>query len=450
MSPIGGNSTGGSGGSGGSLIPGAYIWSGSYGSGLSDYQSAAHATIDAEGYVYVVGTFAGQIDFGCTPSLAANDAEDIFVVKFDPNGGCKWNVQFGGADNQAARGVALTNQDDSLWVTGYFSGDLHTWSASDSEVFALELLSVDGTLSDALRSEGQGTDIGSDAAVTSNDNLLIAGSFKWSIDFGGGWQTYSAETGGFVTKFTSWGSAEWSRFLTSTTSSVTLSSVAVDSNNAIFVAGRHGGETDFGSPCGAITSQAALDYFVAKYNNYNSCVWVRTIGDAGFGGSLDLAVDGGNNLYVLGDFNAELTFDGTPPQYVANERDIFLVKYDNGGGYQWSYQFGAEEHQWGESIDLDPSGNIALTGRFRGSLDFGCGTLTSEDEVDIFVAKLDPTGGCLWSKHLGGPDSDEGRGVTTDNTGNIVTVGSHASDIDFGSGLEPADGSDAFVVKYGP
>ena len=44
----------------------------------------------------------------------------------------------------------------------------------------------------------------------------------------------------------------------------------------------------------------------------------------------------------------------------------------------------------GDGAALDASGNTFVTGRFRGSIDFGGGALTDAGTGDIFIAKLAP------------------------------------------------------------
>jgi len=59
-------------------------------------------------------------------------------------------------------------------------------------------------------------------------------------------------------------------------------------------------------------------------------------------------------------------------------------------------------------IALDATGNIALAGAFRGTLSLGgaCSPLVSAGDQDMFVAKLDPDGDCLWAQAYGSDEDD--------------------------------------------
>ena len=103
--------------------------------------------------------------------------------------------------------------------------------------------------------------------------------------------------------------------------------------------------------------------------------------------------------------------------------------------HQWSARFGDAEYQDGLSVALDGLGNTIITGAFEGTVDFGGGPLTSEGNIEAYVAKFDPAGNHLWSQRFGGPDGGATvRGVTTDAAGNIFVTGDFGGTVDFGGG----------------
>ena len=110
----------------------------------------------------------------------------------------------------------------------------------------------------------------------------------------------------------------------------------------------------------------------------------------------------------------------------------------------------------GLGIAVDASGNVYATGVFRGIVDFdpGPGTfnLTSSGGFDIFVQKLDASGNFLWARRMGGTDSDVGKGIAVDASGNVYTTGLFGGTVDFNPGagtalLASAGSSDIFVSK---
>jgi hypothetical protein len=74
---------------------------------------------------------------------------------------------------------------------------------------------------------------------------------------------------------------------------------------------------------------------------------------------------------------------------------MFVAKYDDSGNHVWSARFGdASPYQEPYGIATGAGGNFALTGSFRGTVDFGGGPLTAPfmNDDDVFLAKFDCEG----------------------------------------------------------
>ena len=130
---------------------------------------------------------------------------------------------------------------------------------------------------------------------------------------------------------------------------------------------------------------------------------------------------------------------------------------------EWAKRAGGSSSDFGgRGIAVDGSSNSYVTGGFRGSATFGPGegnqtTLMSDlNSTDIFVAKYDPSGDLLWAKRAGGTDTDFGRGIGVDGSGNSYVTGEFLLSATFGPGETnettlTSDGeSDIFVAKYAP
>ena len=60
------------------------------------------------------------------------------------------------------------------------------------------------------------------------------------------------------------------------------------------------------------------------------------------------------------------------------------------GKHLWSKRLGDESIQSISAPAVDASGNVIITGGFRGAVDFGGGVLTSAGMVDIYIVKFTP------------------------------------------------------------
>ena len=172
-------------------------------------------------------------------------------------------------------------------------------------------------------------------------------------------------------------------------------------------------------------------------------------------------MDHQGNVYTTGYFEGSVDFDpgiGTNLLTSAGLIDIFVLKLDTSGNFQWAKSMGGNSNDAGCSIALDGSGNVYTTGYFLATADFdpGPGTtnITSAGLTDIFISKLDAAGNFIWVKGIGGTYTDRAQSIAVDNLDNIYTTGFFCETADFDPGegtstLTSAGLDDIFVLKLG-
>jgi len=175
--------------------------------------------------------------------------------------------------------------------------------------------------------------------------------------------------------------------------------------------------------------------------------WARTWGGTGEDDGYDVAVDGSGNVYVTGWFIGTVDFD--PGSGVDNHTsngpwDVFLSKFDSSGAFKWARTWGgSNDDDVGTDVAVDGSGNVYVTGWFRGTVDFdpgsGVDNRTSNGYDDVFLSKFDSLGDFKWARTWGGGSNyDWGLGVAVDGSGNVYVTGrfSGKADFDPGSGVD--------------
>ncbi len=177
----------------------------------------------------------------------------------------------------------------------------------------------------------------------------------------------------------------------------------------------------------------------------------------GAGGTLEehvggLTTDAAGNSYVTGYFQGTATF-GTVSVTSAGSYDIFLAKYNAGGGVEWVKRFGGSDVDVGEGVGLDSAGNIYVTGYFHGTATFGAFQLTGTGWRDAFLAKCDAAGNVLWVRRAGGADAVADKVYVFDlavsSSGESFVGGYFLGHATFGtSQLTSAGDRDIFVAKY--
>ena len=138
-----------------------------------------------------------------------------------------------------------------------------------------------------------------------------------------------------------------------------------------------------------------------------------------------LAVDAMGNTFITGYFVGTATF-GTIQLTSYGGKDIFIAKYDPNGNCIWAKNAGSPYDDEGTGISVDTMGNSYITGGFIGMAMFGTIQLISYGPYgysDIFVTKFDPNGNCLWANQAGSGSTEMGTGIAVDAIGNSFVIG---------------------------
>lgn len=151
--------------------------------------------------------------------------------------------------------------------------------------------------------------------------------------------------------------------------------------------------------------------------------------DAGGGGNVDfcfgIATDSQSNAYWVGSVSGTADF-GCGTLSPGNTIAGFVAKVDANGICQWvrGITVGFNE-AWAYGIAIDAQDRIYVTGSYDGNADFGNGVLlNSIGSDDIFLARYDVDGTCLWARRGGSSgSSDEARGVAVSDSGDVFITG---------------------------
>jgi hypothetical protein len=191
--------------------------------------------------------------------------------------------------------------------------------------------------------------------------------------------------------------------------------------------------------------------------------WANSIGSSttGLEEGNSVAVDLNGNVIIGGEFRGTSDFDpgaGTFTLSPTGNADGFVAKYNNSGIFQWALQYGSAA-TLARVINLttDASGDIYVTGVYRGTIDIDPGpavvNLTATTTYDIFLAKYTAAGALVWGLKIGGNSDDTAGDVLIDNAGNVVLVGYYQNSIDIDPGpavvtLTNAGSYDSFIAKF--
>jgi gliding motility-associated-like protein len=199
------------------------------------------------------------------------------------------------------------------------------------------------------------------------------------------------------------------------------------------------------------------DAFVAKRNGFGVLQWVRSGGGSSPDRANAIEVGSDGSVVVTGYYTGSANFSGTTITANSNSQDIFVAKYSATGSLLWIISLGGNQADAGLGIDIDNSGNIAVTGQFGGVASFGSYSVSSmwnpdesEFSLDIFVCKISSTGTVLWAKSGSAPQNDRPADVQFDNSGNVHLTGHFSNNITFGNTYFNGVENVGFLMKLDP
>lgn len=379
----------------------------------SDISPQTDAVIDTEGNLIILGGFDGTVDFDPGPgitNLTAIDLRDIFIIKLDSIGDLIWAIQIGGIGVETGNSLAIDSANN-IYLTGTFNGNCDFDPGPDSvnliskgnRDFFIEKLNSNGSLVWVKQIGGNGYEESNSIAVDSNENIFITGFFDDSVDFDPGIDTF----------------------------------VLIASGNA--------------------------NSFIEKFDSDGNFLWVKSIDGIGSTSGYKLIIDHTGNIYSIGNMSGQsgIDFDPGPGTFFLSGYGKYVYKLDASGSFVWASLINySYVSSYRASFIMDNAGNFYLTDSYVGTGDFDPGpgivslSTVNSGYSEGFVLKLDSNGQFVWVKQIkGNGNSYEGTYcITSDSSCNVYVSGFYSGFCDFdpGSGnaiFTNSSGSNAFILK---
>lgn len=153
--------------------------------------------------------------------------------------------------------------------------------------------------------------------------------------------------------------------------------------------------------------------------------WVKDVGGIGNDQVADVKVDTDGMIYMTGEFGGTMTVDGET-YTSAGSIDLFVAKLDPSGEVLWFRTGGGTGIDRGLKVSLGTGSQLTFSGEFLGTASFQSQTLTSAGgTADMFVAVLDKSDGSLqWIRQGGGATgTDRPYGVSLAADGRVAVAG---------------------------
>lgn len=210
--------------------------------------------------------------------------------------------------------------------------------------------------------------------------------------------------------------------------------VACDEAGNMYVTGYFRVSADFDTIHVVGQGGTSADIFVAKYDAQGMIVWVAQAGSAGTDEGCALVLDAGGNIYVTGYIGGPAVFGGISLSCTGSA-NAFVGQLNPNGVWTWVCGGNGAAGTMIKSFDLVLGGDgyLYTCGEFEGLVSFGGHLLTPIAFRDIWAAKLDLDGTCLWAVSAGGTDQDQAKALAWEPVGGVVLTGYCRGDVDFGA-----------------
>jgi hypothetical protein len=372
---------------------------------------------DAMENSFLVGEFTGTATFG-TVQLTSDGINNSFLAKYDPEGNCIWATRLGGGKRITVDSFGF------CYITGTFEGTKNFGSFQITSFGQYDMFVAkydpNGNCLWANHAGSSTNDHGMNISIDVKGYSYIFGDFSGTAIFD---TIQLTGSGVYIAKYDSYGKCLWAEHVGDSNSGMSQG-ITVDANGNIYITG-----SSFGG-------------FLAKYNSNGNLIWIK---QPGYVIGYSVSVDTIGNSYTAGYFQGTVLFGSI--QLISHaSSDIFIVKYDSSGNCLWAKQAGGISGNNSYSIATDINGNSFITGTYTGAAIFDTNKLTGYGNTDIFIAKYDPNGNCLWAKQAGSKYMDQGWGISAGAYGGVFVTGFCGWGSVFGSILLNSN-TGAFVSK---
>jgi hypothetical protein len=432
-----------------------WSWAKSAGSVSNDYSNAT--CTDANGNVYITGTFQGStIIFGNdTLHNNATGTLAVFVAKYDANGNVLWARSGGGSSYDYTYGIC-TDTNDNVFIEGYSGSPSMTFDAvsltnsGGQSVFIVKYDSQGnvqwGKNGKPTTSTCNGTNWGICSDVSGN--VYIYGNANGSSGSKIIFDNDTLGLGAFIVKYDGGGNLLWAKKIASgLVTDEREQSMCADLAGNIYITGAILYQAIFGTDT---LSTAWLSVFIAKYDSSGNLVWITNTGDEALGRSI--STDANCNIYLTGYFGNLVAFgNDTLAGLPFSNSAVFIAKYDSSGNSLWGRTPGGSGFDYAQSICTDAMGNAFVTGYFNSTfLNFGGLPVFNSftGNYDAFIAVYDGNGNALWAKGIGDQGNEYGMGICSAGNNVYVTGYFESFSLNFGSNVVANNGStDIYLAK---
>ena len=324
---------------------------------------------NTEAGIIAAGDFSGTAQFG-DQEITSNGASDIFVARFDENGGIEQILSIGSENEELLRFLNVDSNGDfviAIMFTDFITVDGTDFVSFGGQDVLLVKFNQDLSIQWARQYGTPLTDYVKGMDMDDEGNILVLGKFKNELNFDGFTLTSAGSTDLYIAKYSPDGDVVFA-FSEGGSSYEDANSIAVGANNEFYVSGTFYGETIINGE--TITTENTTGIFLAKYDGGADFQWIEVIDGSNLLNPVFLASNATGNVYIAGSFQDQVVFGSQILTTGEFDADIYIAKYSADGEAQWAGQGDSEGSDIVSALSCDVGGNVYLAGQYLSNIDF--------------------------------------------------------------------------------
>ncbi len=185
-----------------------------------------------------------------------------------------------------------------------------------------------------------------------------------------------------------------------------------------------------------------MNAWVLKLNFEGKIEWQHSLGGTGIDRANEIHQTKDGGYIMIGQTGSD---DGDVTGHNGGYYDVWVVKLNASGGIEWQQALGGTSEDYGRSICQTSDDGYVLTGLVNSKN----GDVTgNHGSSDLWVVKLTPEGDLVWQKAFGGTNAERGHSIEQTTDGGFIIAGDAWSNNGDVSGVQGK--TDFWIIKLAP
>ncbi|MDD2891260.1 MAG: T9SS type A sorting domain-containing protein, partial [bacterium] len=367
------------------------LWTRTYGGTDNDWGNSVLETQDG-----------GIVVSGWTASFGVG-SQNFYLIKTNSSGDTLWTRTYGG--HLLNNGYCVSETQDSGFVIVGETFSFGAGAPSYSNAYLVRTNSLGDTLWTRTYGGTKG-ECGWSVSKTYDGGFIITGE---TTSFGAGSPNYSNV---YLVKTNSSGDALWTKTFGGATGNSGWSVSEPQDSGFIIV----GTTNSFG-----IGSPNYSNVYLVRTNSSGDTLWTRAFGGTDNDGCYSVSETQDNGFIMV----------GTTSSFGAGGHDVYLIKTNSSGDTLCTRTYGGAKDDWGESVSETQDSGFIIAAK---KVSFGAG------HFDVYLIRTNSSGDTLWTKTIGGAESEWGCSVSETRDRGFIVAGATYGD----------DYEDVYLIRLKP